>query len=148
MLRILCPILCLVYAASAEAAPKPCLAGTFASPGDKWRGGKSPYLRRLIEPDDFGVAHRRAKLGSYLKITNARTGLSVVAQVIDRGPYWAVPKECKKQCRKIGKPMKPLSKGWRHTGCVDLTPPVARAIAARGLEMVIVEPISFGPQRN
>jgi len=40
-----------------------------------------------LTPETRGVAHKKLPLGSKVKITDPRTGRSVVAPVVDRGPY-------------------------------------------------------------
>jgi rare lipoprotein A (peptidoglycan hydrolase) len=40
-----------------------------------------------LTPTTRGVAHKKLPLGSKVKITDPKTGRSVVAPVVDRGPY-------------------------------------------------------------
>ena len=40
-----------------------------------------------LTPSTRGVAHKNLPLGSQVKITDPRTGKSITAPVIDRGPY-------------------------------------------------------------
>jgi rare lipoprotein A len=40
-----------------------------------------------LTPTTRGVAHKKLPLGSKVKITDPRTGRSIVAPVVDRGPY-------------------------------------------------------------
>jgi rare lipoprotein A len=40
-----------------------------------------------LTPTTRGVAHKKLPLGSKVKITDPKTGKSVVAPVVDRGPY-------------------------------------------------------------
>ena len=40
-----------------------------------------------LTPGTRGVAHKKLPLGSQVKITDPKTGRSIVAPVIDRGPY-------------------------------------------------------------
>ena len=41
---------------------------------------------QTLTPNTRGVAHKKLPLGSKVKITDPRTGRSVVAPVVDRGP--------------------------------------------------------------
>ena len=108
-----------------------CKASVFAQKGDKWAGGRSPFLRRKVRHTDWGVAHRTHPLGSWVTITNLRTRKTVQAQVIDRGPYGAVHQgkwRLKKRKTDPGK--------WR--GCLDMTPPIAKELGHNGFELVRV----------
>ena len=40
-----------------------------------------------LTPSTRGVAHKELPLGSKVKITDPRTGRSIIAPVVDRGPY-------------------------------------------------------------
>ena len=40
-----------------------------------------------LTPETRGVAHKKLPLGSKVKITDPKTGRSVIAPVVDRGPY-------------------------------------------------------------
>lgn len=42
---------------------------------------------KLYDPDEILVAHRFYPFGLKLKITNTQNGKSIVAKVLDRGPY-------------------------------------------------------------
>lgn len=44
------------------------------------------------DPDALTAAHRTLPMGSRVRVTNARTGLSVVVRINDRGPF--VPGRC------------------------------------------------------
>jgi len=41
----------------------------------------------VLTPNTRGVAHKSLPLGSKVKITDPKTGRSIVAPVVDRGPY-------------------------------------------------------------
>jgi rare lipoprotein A (peptidoglycan hydrolase) len=84
-----------VAIASAHAAPKrhskatsPFRQLTHASwygadfRGRRMAGGKQFNPRKLT------AAHRTLHIGSQVKVTDVRTGRSVVVQITDRGPYW------------------------------------------------------------
>jgi hypothetical protein len=108
-----------------------CVASIFAYPGDKHAGGRSPWLRRRVRPTDLGIAHRTRKLGSWVRVTNLRTGKSTRARVIDRGPYGKLDA----QGRWFNGARDRTRKGtWR--GCADLTPAVAKRIGHNGFERV------------
>lgn len=107
----------------------------FADVGDRWRGGKSPCLGRRVEHTDWGVAHRTLPCGTLVRVTNRRTGLTVVAPVITRGPYGATLDDgtwvIKRRAADPG--------AWR--GILDATPPVFHALAARSFDRVAVETV-------
>ncbi len=127
-----------------------CIATQFAHKGDKWAGEKFFCTRRKVSHRQFGIAHRTLPCGTMVLITNIRTGRSVRAPVIDRGPYWVVPTKCSRdnsgfpshKCwakgrAKVRRYLNPAS-GITFASCADLTPPVARAIGLNGKEPVIV----------
>jgi len=49
--------------------------------GKRMAGGKN------FDPRKLTAAHRTLQLGSKVKVTDVRTGRSVVVQITDRGPY-------------------------------------------------------------
>lgn len=109
----------------------------FADPGDRWRGGKSPCIGRRVEHTDWGIAHRTLPCGTLVTITNLRTGLSVTAPVVTRGPYGACLDEgwTRGPCKAWGIKARAAAPGrWR--GIVDATPPVFRAIGAKSFDRV------------
>jgi hypothetical protein len=124
-----------------------CTATVFCNKGDTMCGGKSAYLKRLVKPDDVGVAHRTLPFGAKLTITNNRTTQSVDAWVIDRGPFgrldadgvWYSGVSMYRKLRRASKTIPSTLAsdgvdGWR--GCIDLTPAVADAIGLNGKETV------------
>lgn len=127
-----------------------CIATIFAQPGDKHAGGRSPWLRRRVRPTDLGIAHRTRPLGSWVRVTNLRTGKSARVRVIDRGPFgrtdrngsWYNGASEYRTCRRRGfgleDPACYRSKS-RFVGCADLTPAVARRIGHNGKERVQVD---------
>ena len=81
--------------AAAPSAPKtqpPKLA--FSKPwygqaswyGDDWRGKKTACGQRF-DPEALTAAHPVLPCGTWLRITNIRTGKSEFARITDRGPY-------------------------------------------------------------
>lgn len=42
-----------------------------------------------FHPDMAGIAHRTLKCGTLVRVTDKRTGRSIVAPVVDRGPFIA-----------------------------------------------------------
>jgi len=111
---------------------------------DKLAGGRSPYLGRLVKPDDWGAAHRTLPFGAQIEITNVRIGkIASDVVVIDRGPFGRY-KDAKKKTgrvsgvkfyRKYSKAGKPIpTAGW--LSCLDLTPDVIKALDHNGREEV------------
>jgi rare lipoprotein A len=43
---------------------------------------------QLFNPRKLTAAHRTLHLGSKVRVTDVRTGRSVVVKITDRGPYW------------------------------------------------------------
>jgi hypothetical protein len=130
-----------VSVGAVETQSETCIATIFAQPGDKHAGGRSPWLRRRVRPTDLGVAHRTHPLGSWVKVTNLRTGKSVRVRVIDRGPYGKLDA----RGRWFNGARHPRRRG-RFRGCVDLTPATARRIDHNGFERVRVV-VSSNPAR-
>lgn len=54
--------------------------------GDELRGNRTASGERF-NPDELTAAHRSLPLGSRLRVTNLRTGQSVIVRVNDRGPF-------------------------------------------------------------
>jgi hypothetical protein len=115
------------------ARPESCTASVFGYPGDRLAGGDALHLKRPVGPDDVGIAHRRHRLGSRVLVVNQRTGLAVVATVIDRGPYGKLDDSGQwfNGARERDRP-------GRYRGCADLTPRAAEWIDHNGLERVRV----------
>lgn len=110
-----------------------CTASVFGYPGDRHAGGEALCLGREITDEDVGIAHRSLPCGTEVMLHNPRTGRTVTAKVVDRGPYGAIHAGkwvLKRRERDPGI--------WR--GCVDLTPRAARRLGHNGLEMVVVVP--------
>lgn len=111
--------------------PEVCTATEFGAPGDRWAGGHALLLKRPVEPDDMGVAHRTLPLGSAVVVQSVATSKLAIGRVIDRGPYgamvdgqWAIK-------------LRRTDPGtWR--ACLDLTPRMARAIGHNGFARVRV----------
>lgn len=139
------------------------LATGFAHKGDVWAGEKFFCLRRPVDDKTPGIAHRWRRCGSRVRITNRRTGRSVVTRVTDRGPYWLVPISCaydavdargfrhaSHACWRRGRPANereqiralkrlPPPHGLVYANDADLTPPTRRAIGHNGKEPVDLE---------
>lgn len=54
--------------------------------GDYWKGKKTACGQRF-DPDALTAAHPALPCGTWLRVTNVRTGQSEFAKVTDRGPY-------------------------------------------------------------
>jgi len=118
---------------------------------DKSMGGKSPCLKRLVKASDNIIAHRTLPCGTKLRVTNVRTGKSILTVVGERGPYGACTAEdwspidpdnwLKGNKCPSGKwvvKTKDTKPGvWR--GAFDLTPYVQKKIGHNGFELVMVE---------
>ncbi len=68
-----------------EALPFAAIVKT-SSYGPGLYGNPTASGQRLT-PSTPGVAHKSLPLGSRVRITDPRTGRSIIAPVIDRGPY-------------------------------------------------------------
>lgn len=80
-----------------EAEPEPP-AQADAAPGDPVGEGRASYYGRELagnptasgerfDPAKMTAAHRTLPLGSRVRVTNVRTGASVVVRINDRGPF-------------------------------------------------------------
>lgn len=126
-------------------------ATIFATPNDKFVGGKSPCLLRTPLPTDNIIAHRTLPCGTKVKLTNVRTGRSTVTYIGERGPYGACtypgwspsnptnplqPNPCPKGYWQVKR--KASDPGiWR--GAADITPAVAGQIGHTGYELILLE---------
>ena len=90
-------ILIFPFAGKEEAEPikaKPQPKLTYSKPwygqsswyGDHWAGRKTACGQKF-DPDQLTAAHPILPCGTWLRVTNTRTGLSSFAKVTDRGPY-------------------------------------------------------------
>lgn len=82
-------------AQEAPPPPKPVLPKlTYSKPwygqaswyGDDWKG-KRTACGKLFDPEGLTAAHPVLPCGTWLRVTNVRTGKSEFAKVTDRGPY-------------------------------------------------------------
>ncbi len=79
-------------AALAVEAPAPAVGGTLVGTGrasyygERFRGRRTASGERF-DPDGLTAAHRTLPFGTRLRVTNERTGQSVVVRVNDRGPF-------------------------------------------------------------
>ena len=69
----------LVFSVSAEA--------TVVGMASYYKSGKRCANGELFNPHGLTAAHRNLKFGTKLRVTNLRTGRSVVVRVNDRGPF-------------------------------------------------------------
>ena len=151
------------WAATAHTEHETVLATGFAHKGDVWAGDNFFCLRRAVDDRTPGIAHRWRRCGSRVKITNRRTGRSVTARILDRGPYWLVPiggaydavdlrgfRYASHACWRRGRPAtqreqidalhrRPPPRGLVYANDADLTPPTRRAIGHNGKEPVDLE---------
>jgi rare lipoprotein A len=54
--------------------------------GDEW-AGKKTACGKVFDPERLTAAHPYLKCGTWVRITNVRTGHSEFARITDRGPY-------------------------------------------------------------
>ena len=62
-------------------------AGQFRVKASYYSEGKRTASGERFNPNGFTAAHRTLPFGTRLKLTNERTGHSVVVRVNDRGPF-------------------------------------------------------------
>lgn len=112
-----------------------CLSTQFGHKGDGY-GGRTPTVlyNRPVSSADVGIAHRSLPMGARVLVTNLRTGKSVVATVIDRGPWGKVDEKGnwfngRKQRKRKG----------RYRGCADLTPRLVQLLGHNKKELVKLE---------
>ncbi len=136
--------------------PRAGLATTFGNidkrtgKTEKMAGGKFFCLGRKVDQKTVGVAHRWLPCGTMVLLVNIRNGRTVRAPVIDRGPYWAVPRSCSHSalgrfpghaCWKRGRAIvkaRLVSRQMVFANIVDVTVPVARRLRLRGKEPVLL----------
>lgn len=118
---------------------------------DKWAGGPSPCIYRLVKPTDNLIAHRTLPCGTKVRLTNLRTGKTTVSYVGERGPYGACTYPgWQKWQTKHPYNAAPCPRGyWRvklrkkdrgvWRGAFDLTPRVRKALEHNGFELVLLE---------
>ncbi len=70
----------------AEAAGVVVGEGRASYYGERFRGRRTASGERF-DPDGLTAAHRTLPFGTRLRVTNVRTGQSVVVRVTDRGPF-------------------------------------------------------------
>ena len=71
-----------------EATPSPIGAGQASYYGTELEGRPTASGERF-DPRALTAAHRTLPLGSKVRVTNARTGDSVIVRINDRGPFHA-----------------------------------------------------------
>ena len=69
----------LLYSATADAA--------VVGMASYYKSGKRCANGELFNPHGLTAAHRNLKFGTKLRVTNVRTGKSVVVRINDRGPF-------------------------------------------------------------
>ena len=110
-----------------------CLAGNFGYDGDQHAGGDAVCIGRPVG-NEVGIAHRDLPCGTRVVLVNPRNMRSVVARVVDHGPYGA-----RLGRRWVVKRYESDPGSWR--GCLDLTPMAARRIDHNGMEDVLYLPV-------
>ena len=80
--------------------PAPAMAADEEDAGSDLGSGIASYFSREIagnrtangercDPDTLTAAHRTARFGSRMRVTNLATGRSVIVRINDRGPFRA-----------------------------------------------------------
>lgn len=126
---------------------------------DKWAGGPSPCINRLVRPTDNLIAHRSLPCGTKVRLTNFRTGKTTITYVGERGPYGACTYPGWKKWKE-GQPLNaaPCPKGyWRikkkksgrgiWRGSIDITPRVRKALGHNGFELVQLDVLPARPRK-
>lgn len=127
-------------------------ATIFAKHGDRWNGGPSPCLRRIVQPDDHIIAHRTLPCGTTVLLYNPKTKMSTVAIVGDRGPYGACTAEGWRRgtrCPKgywVVKRKRSDPGVWR--GGFDLTPSVSKALGHKSFQLIQMRVLKMGKRRQ
>lgn len=110
--------------------------------------GAKGYRYVKMNGREIGIAHRTLRCGTLVELTYRslpRHGgdgrlRRVLVPVIDRGPYWAVPKTCTPRwgynCYRRGVPATRLPKGRRYITDVDMTVLVKRQLRFPGMGVV------------
>lgn len=119
-----------------------CYGTVFATPGDKLDGDVAACGGKPLTHYKYGIAHRSLPCGTKVKLTHERTGKTVTATVVDRGPYGAGDRGYDWYIKRYKYEPPPLElcdelgddacnpRPWR--GCVDMLPAVGRALGVRG----------------
>ena len=112
-----------------------CMSTQFGRIGDGY-GGRTPtiYYQRPVSKTDMGIAHRDLPIGSLIRITNLRTGLSAKVRVIDRGPYGKLDKR-----GRWFNGARDKKREGTYRACADLTERLARTIKHNGKEPVLLQ---------
>lgn len=119
--------------------PQKCTASVFGYAGDKY--GSSPTLlyRRPVDPLDVGIAHRKHPIGSWVLVTHKEN--TILARVIDRGPYGALDDEGQWYIKYPEGHAEFEDRNGEYRGCVDLTPRAAMHLEHDGWGKVKVRRI-------
>lgn len=141
---------------AAQIGKRYCLGTQFGHKTDRWSGKVfACYFKNTIRRMDstvVGVAHRTLPCGTMVKVCNMRGKRKcTIAPVVDRGPYWAVPRVCMPRsippfsCWRRGKPIVrnirflPKTHKWKFANCIDMMPPVRWKINHPGLGAVTIQ---------
>ena len=102
-----------VCAVAASVIAVPMAASAQSGIASVYSGGRTASGERL-SPGAMTAAHRTLPFGTMVRVTNNRTGRSVVVRINDRGPFV-------------------------HGRVIDLTPGAARALGFSGLASVTLD---------
>lgn len=111
-----------------------CKASVFGYEGDALAGEELACTDRL-GTDQIGIAHRTLPCGAKVFLYSPRTGKSVVAKVVDHGPYGAINEGKWMIKHRASDPGK-----WR--GCLDLTRKASKALGHNGFESIMYAPVA------
>ena len=113
-----------------------CKSSVFGYSGDPLKGGTNVCTKKHMGNDELGVASRTLACGTQVFLFHPRTGRSVIAAVVDRGPYGATDEEgnwfIKKKRSEPGQ--------WR--GCLDISRAVQKALGHNGFEKIYYAPLA------
>lgn len=140
------------------------LATTYGAPGDKLSGERLACTGQRVRDVSEGVAHRSAPCGTLVHLRFR--GRSTLARVVDRGPYWAVPRACAQRlhrtahrcwlrgwirvgwrCKKPNTKRKKYKwercrpQDWPHANDWDLLPGTAEALRFTGKAFIKARPL-------
>jgi hypothetical protein len=112
-----------------------CMSTIFGMPGDA-HGGRTPttLTGKPVRWFDVGIAHRRWKAGTRIRVENLRTGLAAFGVVIDSGPWGK--RDSNGAWFNSRHPVANRTRKGTYRGCADLTPAMAALIGHNGREKV------------
>ena len=80
-------VLACAFAASLSLATVSTTAGAQTGMASYYKHGRKTANGERFNPGGMTAAHRSLKFGTKVRVTNVRTGRSVVVRINDRGPF-------------------------------------------------------------